>query len=52
MRWVLTPIPDVALADTLERRIPGSTRAVLYALDAQTGKTLWSSKNQITSWNH
>jgi len=44
--------PDVGLADTPERRIPGSTRAVLYALDAQTGKTLWSRRNQITSWNH
>jgi len=25
---------------------------VLYALDGQTGKELWSSGNQITSWNH
>jgi len=44
--------PDIGLADTADRRIPGSTRAVLYALDAQTGKELWSSGNQITSWNH
>lgn len=29
-----------------------STHATLYALDAQTGKTLWSSKDEITSWNH
>jgi hypothetical protein len=43
---------DVGLADTADRRIPGSTHAVLYALDAQTGKELWSSGNQITSWNH
>ena len=26
--------------------------ATIYALDAQTGKELWSSGNQITSWNH
>jgi outer membrane protein assembly factor BamB len=24
----------------------------LYALDGQTGKELWSSGNQIESWNH
>jgi outer membrane protein assembly factor BamB len=44
--------PDVGLADTADRRIPGSTHAVLYALDAQTGKELWSSKDEIKSWNH
>jgi len=44
--------PDVGLADTADRRIPGSTHAVLYALDAQTGKELWSSGDQIQSWNH
>ena len=44
--------PDVGLADTADRRIPGSTHAVLYALDAQTGKELWSSGEQIKSWNH
>ena len=44
--------PDVGLADTPERRIAGSTHAILYALDGQTGKTLWSSRNQIASWNH
>jgi len=43
---------DVGLADTADRRIPGSTHAVLYALDALTGKELWSSGDQITSWNH
>ena len=26
--------------------------AALYALDGQTGKELWSSGNQIESWNH
>jgi hypothetical protein len=44
--------PDVGLDDTPERRIPASTHAVLYALDARTGKELWSSGDQITSWNH
>ena len=33
-------------------RIAGSSNAVLYALDGQTGKTLWSSGDQITSFNH
>lgn len=44
--------PDVGLADTADRRIPGSTHAVLYALDAETGKELWSSADQITSFAH
>jgi outer membrane protein assembly factor BamB len=44
--------PDVGLDDVATRRIPGSTKAVLYALDAQTGKELWSSGDQIASWNH
>jgi outer membrane protein assembly factor BamB len=44
--------PDVGLDDVASRRIPGSTHAVLYALDAQTGKELWSSGEQIASWNH
>ena len=43
---------DIGLNDSSERRIPGSTHAVLYALDAQTGKELWSSGDQIASWNH
>jgi outer membrane protein assembly factor BamB len=33
-------------------RIAESTHAVLFALDAQTGQELWSSGDQITSWNH
>jgi putative pyrroloquinoline-quinone-binding quinoprotein len=33
-------------------RIAESTHAVLYALDGQTGKELWSSGDQIASWNH
>ncbi len=43
---------DVGLQDTSTRRIPNSTRAVLYALDAQTGKELWNSGTDITSWVH
>lgn len=44
--------PDVGLDFRLERRVPKSTHAVLYVLDAQTGKELWSSGKQIASWNH
>ena len=33
-------------------RISGSSHAVLYALDGKTGDELWSSGDQITSWNH
>jgi outer membrane protein assembly factor BamB len=40
------------LDSSATRRIPGSRHATLYALDAQTGKTLWSSGTQISSWNH
>jgi outer membrane protein assembly factor BamB len=34
------------------RRIPGGRHAELVALDAATGKELWASGNQITTWNH
>jgi outer membrane protein assembly factor BamB len=34
------------------RRIPSSRRAALYALDALTGRELWNSGNEITTWNH
>ena len=44
--------PALGLTNTAAERIPASTHAVLYALDAQTGKELWSSGDQITSWNH
>jgi hypothetical protein len=44
---------DIGLAyNSAANRINGSTHAVLYALDAQTGKELWSSGDQITSWSH
>jgi outer membrane protein assembly factor BamB len=40
------------LDSSSKRRIPGSRRAELVALDGLTGKELWSSGTQITSWNH
>jgi outer membrane protein assembly factor BamB len=44
--------PDVGLDFRVDRRVPLSTHAILYALDAQTGEELWSSGNQIPTWNH
>ena len=44
--------PDVGLQDTSQRRIPASTHSTLYALDAETGKELWSSGDDIKSWLH
>ena len=35
-----------------DRRVPRSRKASLYAFDATTGKELWSSGDQIASWNH
>jgi len=35
-----------------EGRIQESTHATLYALDGETGEELWSSGDQIKSWNH
>ena len=46
------PVYGGGLSSGPVRRIPGSRRAALYALDAQTGKELWSSGTQIESWNH
>jgi outer membrane protein assembly factor BamB len=46
-RW-----PEPGHAAGSEGRIQESTHAVLYALDADTGKELWSSGDQIASWNH
>jgi hypothetical protein len=46
------PFIGGALNPYAERRIPNSRHATIYALDAQTGRELWSSGNQITSWNH
>ena len=36
----------------LAKRVKNSTNAVLYALDGETGKELWNSGNQITSFVH
>jgi outer membrane protein assembly factor BamB len=38
--------------NTAANRIAHSTHATIYALDARTGKELWSSGNQIASFNH
>jgi len=43
---------DRGLADKSSERIKNSTHAVLYALDAETGKELYSSDDQIKSFNH
>jgi hypothetical protein len=40
------------LYDYSPERIKNSTHAVLYALDAETGKELYSSGNEITSFVH
>ena len=40
------------LDSSAPRRIPLSKHAVLYALDAQTGRELYSSGEQIASFNH
>ena len=46
------PVYGGGLSSGPARRVPNSRHAALYALDAQTGKELWSSGNQIESWNH
>jgi outer membrane protein assembly factor BamB len=46
------PVYGGGLSSGPVRRIAGSRRAALYALDGQTGKELWSSGNTIESWNH
>jgi outer membrane protein assembly factor BamB len=43
---------DRGLADFSPLRIKASSHAVLYALDSLTGKELYSSGDQIKSWNH
>ncbi len=44
--------PQRGLYDYSPERIRNSSHAVLYALDAETGKELYSSGDQITSFNH
>jgi outer membrane protein assembly factor BamB len=43
---------EISVSGQSQRRIASSIHAVLYALDGQTGKELWSSGDQITSFNH
>jgi outer membrane protein assembly factor BamB len=38
--------------NTAANRVARSTHATIYALDARTGKELWTSGDQITSFNH
>jgi outer membrane protein assembly factor BamB len=45
--------PDIGLAfNTAANRVARSSHATLYAFDARTGDELWSSGDQITSFNH
>lgn len=44
--------PDKGLADLSPLRIKASTHAVLYALDARTGKELYNSGDDIQSFVH
>src|SRR5581483_4911104 len=45
--------PDIGLAyNKAANRIAHSGHATLYALDARTGAELWSSGNQIATFNH
>jgi len=46
------PVYGGGLSSGPVRRIASSRKAAMYALDARTGKELWSSGDQITSWNH
>ena len=43
---------SASAVNTAANRMARSTHAILYALDAQTGDELWSSGDQIASWNH
>jgi len=43
---------DIGLRDSSKMRIANSTHATLYALDAESGKELYSSGDQIKTWNH
>ena len=45
-------MPTAGLYDSSPMRIKNSTHAMLYALDAETGKELYSSGDQITSFAH
>jgi outer membrane protein assembly factor BamB len=45
--------PELGLgANQSSIRIKNSTHAVIYALDAETGKELWNSGDEIKSFGH
>jgi len=44
--------PDIGLQFDSTIRAEKGTHATIYVLDAQTGKELWSSGNQMHQWNH
>jgi outer membrane protein assembly factor BamB len=44
--------PDVGLQFDSTIRASKGARATIYALDAQTGKEIWSSGDQMHQWNH
>jgi outer membrane protein assembly factor BamB len=44
--------PDIGLNFDSTIRASKSGHVTLYALDAETGKELWSSGDTITSFNH
>jgi hypothetical protein len=44
--------PDIGLQFDSTIRAAKGTRAVIYVLDAMTGKELWSSGDQMHQWNH
>jgi outer membrane protein assembly factor BamB len=44
--------PDKGLYDSSPERIKHSTHATMYAFDAETGKELWSSGDEIQSFIH
>jgi outer membrane protein assembly factor BamB len=44
--------PDIGLQFDSSIRAAKGTRAVIYVLDARTGKELWSSGEQMHQWNH
>jgi outer membrane protein assembly factor BamB len=44
--------PDIGLQFDSSIRAAKGTYATIYALDAQTGKELWSSGTQMHQWNH
>ena len=44
--------PDIGLQFDSSIRAAKGTQATIYALDAATGKEIWSSGDQIKGWNH